>query len=205
MSNPISKEAIALLQPVIDRIDEELRKPQAERDTIKIQSSDTNKLKNYINNFKSNFRRSEWNGKFFIYRRSSAIHGNYIEVDFNPKKTGLHYLRIMDSKEIDETAKVALGKIIDEAEKVVGGTESLSAGIQVVMELSDLELMQHLMLEGPDSIKVSVKYLSRETISHLSDPVNHPTTAIINFLNKRGYGYRFIDDAFSVLHIKTNH
>jgi hypothetical protein len=174
MPNPLSASSITAIQPLIDAIDAELELPQELRSNLTIPSTDPKKLKNYVMNYKSNFRREEWNLKFHVVTHlKDAEKGPHIYVDFNPKRGGIFFSSIIRDGQKDEDPKLFAS--------IIG-----ASNVTVPVEMTDDELVMHILTENPQRLSARFSFLSEETQNYLRDPQNVQPSALMTLLTRKG-------------------
>jgi len=167
----LSIATIENLQPIAQAIDTELEKEQADRKTIFIECAAPTTLKNNLTLYKSMLRR-DWNSRFWMVKRSTGL-----EINFQPAKKLNFTMHIGDKP---QESSVTYNIVQD---------SSVHPGDGPALEMSDTELTQHLLMENPASTQVLIDSLSDATKKYLADPLNAEASALINFLNRRGYKY----------------
>jgi hypothetical protein len=167
----LSVGTIENLQPIAQAIDTELEKQQADRKMIFIECSAPTTLKNNLTLYKSMLRR-DWNSRFWMVKRSNGL-----EINFQPSRK-LNFTMHVGEKPPETSV---MYNIVQDP--------SVHPGDGPALEMSDSELTQHLLMENPHSVQVLLDNLSDETKKYLADPLNAETSALINFLNRRGYKY----------------
>lgn len=172
----ISNGTISNLQPIAQAIDAELEKEQSERKTIFIECSAPTTLKNNLTLYKSMLRR-DWNSRFWMVKRSNGL-----EINFQPNRK-LNFTMHVGEKPQESSV---LYNIVQDS--------SVHPGDGPALEMSDTELTQHLLMENPISTQVLIDALSEGTKKFLADPLNSETTALINFLNRRGYKFSILQN-----------
>lgn len=170
----LSHGTISNLLPIAEAIDKELAKDQPDRQTIFIECGSPTTLKNNLTLYKSMLRR-DWNSKFWMVRKDTGL-----EVNFQPSKR-LNFTMHVGQKAPEDTIQYNI---------VQPG--AVYPGDGPALELSDTQLTQHLLMENPNSVQVLLECLSDETRRYLANQLNAEATALINFLNRRGYKYSVI-------------
>lgn len=156
------------LQPIADAIDEQLRKEQHERINFMIECHSPSSMKNNLVLYKTLLRR-DWNSKFFMKKTSTGI-----LIDFHPK--------------------AIIGFTINRQENTDYDPNSFNISIprtnnSPAMELNDIQLTQHLLMENPAEVFVQLSSLEQDTQRILAGDRSIPNTALLNFLGRRGYKY----------------
>lgn len=171
----ISTATISKLTPIIDQIDAELAKEQEDRVDFQVYTDNTNSLKNALVHYKSLFRRTEWNGKFWIVKSSNKKTGeDFLDFRFSAKPTTKFSFEIKKEEDKDDLAFT------------IRSNEPVPAD-GPVRELSDNQITSLILMESPNSAVFDRKYLSAETNAWLDDPKNADTSALINVCERRGY------------------
>lgn len=170
----LSSGTINKLHPIAEAIDNELQKPQEERQTIFIECAVPATMKNNLTLYKSMLRR-DWNSRFWMRKRPTGV-----EISFAPSQT------------LPFTVRVGKEEQIDTLQYNIVQPGGIFPGDGPALELTDTQLIQHLLMENPNSVQVLVACLSEQTQEYLKDSLNTPTTALINFLHRRGYKYAVI-------------
>lgn len=170
----LSNGTINSLQPIVEAIDAELAKEQPERCDITLQTSNPKTLKNNLATYKSLFRR-DWNSRFWMSKKSDSV-----VISFNPTQR-LNFTVHVGSPAQEETLQYNIVK-----------TDGMRPGTGPVLEMNDMQLTQHLLMENPSDSQYHLAALSEDTQTFLNDPLNQPPTALINFLQRRGYKYAVI-------------
>ena len=179
MPSPLSPDHILAIQPIIDKIDFELTKDQKLREKIKIQTPNPPKLKNLLNNYKTFFRRKEWNQRFFIWKKSDCI-----IIDFSPKR-GIETSNLFSSITVGEAPVTEAPLVLG----IIGGSNE-----PLPVEANDIEILSTLMQAQPQRLLVRYDFLNDETKRYVQDPLNAPSSALVNYCNRRGYRMYRIND-----------
>lgn len=170
----LSMGVINRLHPIAEAIDKELAKPQEERQNIFIECPVPATMKNNLTLYKSMLRR-DWNSRFWMRKRPTGV-----EISFAPSQT------------LPFTVHVGKENPPDVLQYNIVQPNGIFPGDGPALELNDTQLIQHLLMENPNSVQVLLSSVSTETQKFLQDPLNEPTTALINFLQRRGYKYSII-------------
>lgn len=170
----LSNGTINSLQPIVEAIDAELAKEQPERCDITIQTSNPKTLKNNLATYKSLFRR-DWNSRFWMSKKNDSV-----VISFNPAQK-LNFTIHVGSPAQEEVLQYNIVK-----------ADGVRPGIGPVLEMNDMQITQHLLMENPSDSQYHLAMLSDETQEFLKDPINEKPTALINFLERRGYKYAVI-------------
>jgi len=169
----LSTAQIDKLKPIIDAIEDELQKDQDDRQPLLIKTTQVRTLKNSLAEYKSNFKRAEWNGRFEMWQRK-----DHLEINFNVKKVKLQFT-------IERGVNVP-----DDPDKydIVRPAETVStAGQGPVQELNDRQITERLLVENIDEGFFWIPALSDETRHFLSNMKTADPSALINLLMKRSY------------------
>lgn len=170
----ISAKTIDALMPIIRAIDDQLQMEQPDRTALKLETPDPAKLKNALNAYKTLYKSSEWTGKFWIIKKF-----DHVLIDFDPKRAKEISFTITKVKDEEEQPLVARLAIIP----------STNVGLGIPNEMTDTQVVMHLIQENPSAYLVSIPHLSEDTQKYLADPVNNPASALIITMDRRGYKY----------------
>lgn len=170
----LSNGTINALQPIVEAIDAELQKDQQERCDITLQTSNPKTLKNNLATFKSLFRR-DWNSRFWMSKKKDAV-----VISFNPAQR-LNFTMHVGSPQAEECLQYNIVR-----------PDGIRPGTSPVLEMNDMEITQYLLMENPQDVQFNFLLLSVDTQKFLRDPLNEQPTALINFLQRRGYKYSLI-------------
>lgn len=170
----LSNGTISALQPIVEAIDAELLKEQYERCDITLQTSNPKTLKNNLATYKSIFRR-DWNSRFWMSKKNDSV-----VISFNPAQK-LNFTVHVGSPKVEETLQFNIVK-----------ADGVRPGTGPVLEMNDMQITQHLLMENPSDSQYQLAMLSEDTQTFLKDPINEKPTALINFLERRGYKYAVI-------------
>lgn len=167
----LSNGTISSLQPIVEAIDKQLSKDQADREDITIQTNNPKTLKNNLATYKTLFRR-DWNSRFWMSKKSDSV-----VISFNP------------AKRLNFTVHVGKPPEVTELQFNIVQPDGIRPGDGPALEMNDIQITQHLLMENPADVQVNLLYLSSATQDFLKDPKNAEPTALINFLERRGYSY----------------
>lgn len=170
----LSNGTISALQPIVEAIDRELAKEQDAREEIHIETNNPKTLKNNLSTYKSLFRR-DWNSRFWMSKRDDRI-----VVSFSP------------SEKLNFTLHVGVKPPVEEVQFNIVQSDGVRPGDGPALEMNDMQITQHLLMENPSDVQFSLLHISTETLNFLRNPVTAEPTALINFLQRRGYKYAVI-------------
>jgi hypothetical protein len=170
----LSTSQIDKLKPIIDLIDAELEKDQEERLPIILRTTQVRTLKNSLAEYKSNYKRAEWNGRFEMWQRK-----DHLEINFNVKQVKLQYSieRGVNTPAPDD----------DKYDIVRPSSTVSTAGQGPVKELNDRQITELLLVDNIDEGFFWIPALSDETKTFLSNMKTADPSALINLLMKRSY------------------
>jgi hypothetical protein len=174
----IATKTIEVILPIIEAIDKQLAMAQDDRKNFLIETDKIDTLKNTLVAYKTNFKKEEWNGRFFMTKQRNK--GLYI--DFRPKNVPKPSFANIAFDE-EPVASNALNFTIMDTSAPEDG---------VAVELNDNQLSQELLMENPSSIMVLLASLSDETRKYFRNPLSEPPSALVNLFQKRGYKYQLI-------------
>ena len=169
----LGSRTVDLLQPIVKKIDEQLEKVQEDRTPIIIRTNQPTTLKNNLVLYKHNYRK-DWNGKFWMRK-----HSDNIEITFQRGK--VLSFSIEEGHQNDDGASYSI-------------EENVSPMITgIPFEMNDDQIVQHLLEENPSEAFFLYEPLSERTKIYLADPANEPTSALITFMQRRGYKYELVN------------
>ena len=180
----ITSAAIEQLAPIIEQIDHELAKDQEDRVSFQLYSNRVPSLKTSLATYKSLFKRDEWNGKFWMHKKTNKeTKEQYLEIDFTPKSR------------MNFTMKpVEVPKDTDAAFHIVTPNDAPNPGDGPAFEMNDRQISQMLLLENPKSAQFLISALSDETKAFLADMKNADPTGLINLIQRNGYKISVVMD-----------
>jgi|DEB3_MinimDraft_2_1074329.scaffolds.fasta_scaffold00335_12 hypothetical protein len=170
----LSSGTISALQPIVDAIDAELEKDQLDRQVITIETNNPKTLKNNLAAYKTMFRR-DWNSRFWMKKKEKAV-----EISFHP------------TAKLNFTMHVGNAAPEDKVIFNIVKPDAMHPGDGPVLEMNDAQVTQHMLMENPTQAQFLISNLSEATQEYLKEPKNSESTALINFLHRRGYKYQII-------------
>lgn len=166
----LGARTIELLQPLAQRIDAELEKPQMDRQPVTILTDNPGTLKSNLTLYKYTLRR-DWNGKFWMNKKSDSL-----VISFQ-SRSAMTYT-IAEKHEGPEGSSYQI-------------KTPLSAGQRgPLLQMDDDEIVQYLLEENPAESFFLFSALSQKSRDYFADPANEDPTALATFLSRRGYKYQ---------------
>jgi hypothetical protein len=176
----LSAGTISLLQPIANAIDAELERPQEDRKNFLIQCAAPHTMKSNLVMYKTLLRR-DWNGKFWMNKKKEGV-----EISFSPSRLTYFSIQRMDGT----PAPPAAGFVIDRDEFRVRP--------EVLLNMSDGELSQYMLIEAPREAFVSTHNLTEESRMYIADPNNREQPALFRLLHRRGYHWTLRDNVLKI-------
>lgn len=179
-----------LTQAALDRcsniaiaVDEELRKPFNDRQSIFIKTYNPRTMKGELAAYKTQYKQ-EWKTQFWMIVHDGTIrgcndhpvYGRCLEFSFTERNRKLKNYEIVRPNETTvEIYKEDVGKI------------TMSAFTQTpVTDLDETQVSMFILMESPTSVKLELNRCSAETHEWLKDQNQNPSP-LIKMLQKQGY------------------
>lgn len=179
MPRAISPDKVALLQPIIERIDAQLARPQSDRLDIPMQfaSKDAAKqCKGWIESYKQNAR-TDWKLKFIM-----RVKDNKLTIEFN--SIAKHNFVFLDEHKPENAGLFEFLETKDQH----------FVGDPLIWQMSDMEAAQKAVMDRPAVIILDPTYLSAESLAYFQDPQGNKATALANALDRIGYKWKYYSD-----------
>lgn len=189
MPRTISDEKIGLIEPIVHRINAELKKEQDARKGFHITCATpavVSSLKTLLETYKTIFAQ-EWKGKFRMTKRHDNLVFDFTGTTIAPNFT------IIEPPQSDDPKTTLAFNINDTAV-----TNIQHPNDPLMVDLNDNKAAHFILMEQPTVIVLNRMFLTNETISYLTAPNAHPTTALANVLARNGYKWEILIDRVRV-------
>lgn len=173
----LSSGTIEEIKPIIDQIDNELKKDQDERITFQIITNRVPSLKTALATYKSLFRREEWNGKFWMHKKKNKETGEaYLEINFSPRERMNFSIQ-----------QIGVVKNTDTEFTIIANNDAPNPGDGPALEMNDSQVSVYILTEQPRAAQFLISCLTDATKEYLKDVKNNEKSALMNLLERNGY------------------